>query len=221
MSKSKGNIKTIKDGPIVVKGVSNFKNAKNISITCKSLMSLCRCGGSSNKPYCDGTHLKNGFTDAKDEDRLKDLVKTFEGKNITIYDNRGVCSHRGFCTTLLPKVFRPGGKPWIDPEGAPVEEIIEICEKCPSGALSYSLPKGQRVQCGKEREELIRITPRHFDYDGPYEITGGIELDDCNDCKPELEEHYTLCRCGASKNKPFCTGEHWYVKFIDESIENE
>lgn len=221
MSKSKGKIKIIKDGPIIVKDVNNFKNAKNESINCKPLMSLCRCGGSKNKPYCDGTHINNGFNDNKAENRVKDLTKTFGGKNITIYDNRGVCSHRGFCVRELPEVFIKNGRPWINPDGASIDKIIEICEKCPSGALSYSLPGGERIKSLVGREEKLIISPREFDYDGPYEITGGIELDDCNDSKPETEEHYALCRCGASKNKPFCNGEHREIKFIDESVENE
>ena len=52
--------------------------------------------------------------------------------------------------------------------------------------------------------------------DGPYRITGGIELKDESMGEGASREHYTLCRCGGSKNKPFCDGTHWYIKFKDE-----
>ena len=51
---------------------------------------------------------------------------------------------------------------------------------------------------------------------GPYYVIGGIELNDSTGSKPESKEHYTLCRCGASKNKPFCNGAHWDINFKDD-----
>jgi CDGSH-type Zn-finger protein len=51
--------------------------------------------------------------------------------------------------------------------------------------------------------------------DGPYAVTGGIELADVVFGEGASTEHYTLCRCGASKNKPFCDGSHWHVGFKD------
>jgi len=180
-------------------------------------MALCRCGGSSTKPFCNGTHLKNNFKGNKKFFRKRDKVDVYEGKEITIYDNRGVCSHRGYCSDELPSVWRSDKKPWIDPDGASVKEIIEICEKCPSGALSYSLPGEQRVQEVEGREAAISISPNRFGTSGPYDITGSILFKDLKGTKPEAAEHYTLCRCGASKNKPFCSGEHWHIKFIDDA----
>lgn len=209
-------IKIMKDGPYIVKEVKIFKNSKGENIPSKPVMILCRCGISSTKPFCDGTHTKINFNGDKDQNRVPDIVDIYEGKSITIYDNRGVCSHRGYCTDELPSVWKGGKEPWIDPDGASAEEIIKICEKCPSGALSYSLPGGKRIQDVEGREEKISISPRHYGADGPYDVTGGITIEDPDGAEPESKEHYTLCRCGASKNKPFCNGEHWYVKFIDD-----
>jgi len=59
------SIQLNKDGPMVVKGVTDLKNSRGEALKAEETMYLCRCGGSANKPYCDGTHRKNGFKDEK------------------------------------------------------------------------------------------------------------------------------------------------------------
>ena len=59
------SIQLNKDGPMVVKGVTELKNSRGEALKVEETMYLCRCGGSANKPYCDGTHRKNGFKDEK------------------------------------------------------------------------------------------------------------------------------------------------------------
>jgi hypothetical protein len=112
------------------------------------------------------------------------------------------------CTDRLKTVFRIEGKPWIDPDGAGVEAIVETIEKCPSGALSYSIDGIEYRH--REREPMVNITD-----DGPYAVTGAIELIGVTFGEGASKEHYTLCRCGASKNKPFCDGSHWSIGFRD------
>jgi len=169
---------------------------------------LCRCGGSKNKPFCDGTHRSNGFSDRKLADGSRDRRESYAGRRITIHDNRGVCSHAGFCTDGLKSVFRMGKEPWIDPDGAAAEEIIATIRKCPSGALSYSLDGVE--QRDEARAPAVTVTDH-----GPYAVTGGVELLDVPFGEGASREHYTLCRCGASKNKPFCDGSHWHAGFRD------
>lgn len=171
-------------------------------------VALCRCGGSRNKPFCDGTHGTIGFTDRKETDGAQDRRVNYAGKRITIHDNRGLCAHAGFCTDGLKAVFRMNQEPWIDPDGAGVEEIIETIRRCPSGALSYSIEGVE--QRDQDREPLVTVTD-----DGPYAVTGGIELLGVAFGEGASTEHYTLCRCGASRNKPFCDGSHWQVGFKD------
>ncbi|GAH84748.1 unnamed protein product, partial [marine sediment metagenome] len=168
---------------------------------------LCRCGNSKNKPFCDGTHGKTGWTDEKLEGRQPRKIDSYKSKKITIHDNRGICSHVGFCTDGLPKVFQIGVEPWINPDAETVGKIIQTIEKCPSGALSYSIDSVLYNKFSEHPE--IKITE-----DGPYFVKGSIELHDKD--RPESEEHYTLCRCGKSKNKPFCDGQHWYTQFKDD-----
>jgi len=171
-------------------------------------MYLCRCGGSKNKPYCDGTHLKIGLTDNKEPDRVKDKLANYKGDDITIHDNRGVCSHRGHCTDNLPSVFNSKKKTWIDPNAVNADKIAQVIKMCPSGALSYT--KDKVLHKDLDRKPGIIVSK-----DGPYDVVGGPVLQDPYSSKPESKEHYTLCRCGHSKNKPFCSGQHWYVKFKD------
>ena len=188
--------------------VPNLRRAQGQACATVRGVALCRCGGSKSKPFCDGTHSTNGFTDKRTADQHLNRRIDYVGKRITIHDNRGICAHAGVCTDRLKTVFRMGKEPWIDPGGASVEEIIETVVKCPSGALSYSIENIEYRDQG--REPMVTVTDN-----GPYAITGEIELIGVTFGEGASKEHYTLCRCGASKNKPFCDGSHWSVDFRD------
>jgi CDGSH-type Zn-finger protein len=203
-------IEIIKDGPYIAYNIKMMISSNGEEMDTSPRMVLCRCGHSDDKPFCDGSHMDVDFNDEKKEDRVPDKVIKYEGKNITIYDNRGVCTHIGYCTNLLPKVFDKTRFKWIDPNAADVKDIIRICELCPSGALSYSLSGGERVKKVGNQRKKIRVSPGPYGENGPYDIEGGIELKSEQGFEPECDEHYSLCRCGASKNKPFCDGSHRY-----------
>lgn len=172
---------------------------------------LCRCGGSANKPFCDGTHARNGFSDAKDPDREPDRRDTYVGKHITIFDNRGLCAHAGRCTDGLPKVF---GHPDPDggfavPDAASRDAIIAVIKQCPSGALSYAIDGVEQRERGGP--PFVGVAPN-----GPYVFKGGCELKGAALPEGGTTDHFDLCRCGQSTNKPFCSGAHWYVHFDKE-----
>jgi len=202
-------IEPSQDGPYLVRDLNKLVNSKGENIATTDVTALCRCGSSSNKPYCDGTHFRIGFSSKKGPAKEPDRTDNYVGEQITIHDNRGVCSHAGHCTDNLPNVFIMGQEPWINPNAATPEEIIATIKKCPSGALSYLV--NNTLFKDQDREPMIKISK-----DGPYEAIGGPELDDPSDSKPESKEHYTLCRCGKSRNKPFCDGTHWDISFKDE-----
>jgi CDGSH-type Zn-finger protein len=204
----KPTIEATKDGPYIVSNLQFFKNSRCEPIEIKPVMALCRCGKSGTKPFCDGTHAKIGFKGEKLEGRQPDRVDDYKGEKITIHDNRGVCSHAGHCTDNLPKVWMMNKEPWINPDGEEPEKIEEVIKMCPSGALSYT--KGGALHKDWDRHPEIRISR-----DGPYRVVGSPSFKDHEGSKPESKEHYTLCRCGGSKNKPFCDGTHWYIKFKD------
>ena len=138
------------------------------------------------------------------------------GLAVAIADNRGTCAHSGFCTDRAPTVFRANEEPFVAPAGGRVDEILRAARDCPSGALSAIAGGGDPVRASDtEREPAVEVSK-----DGPYRVTGSIELLD-RDGSPEARndgaslEHYSLCRCGKSQNKPFCSGMHWYADFHD------
>ena len=208
MPEKKPIITVLKDGPLKVENLENFKNSNDVSIPTKPFMALCRCGASNNKPFCDGAHLKIVFTGEKSPDRVKNEVDEYIGKEITILMNDSVCAHNGACINNLPEVFLKE-EPWVNPDDASIEKIMKLIDNCPSGALSYKI--GDECYMGGKRKPAIMILK-----DGPLAVVGGIKLVDTDGSRPECMEHYTLCRCGASKNKPFCDGAHHDVEFKDE-----
>ena len=189
--------------------VEYLQNSRGESCATTRGVALCRCGGSANKPFCDGTHGRIGFSDAKDTPRAPDTRRDYVGRHITIHDNRHLCAHAGVCTDRLASVFRSDAEPWIDADGATIEAIIDTVRRCPSGALSYSVSGVEH----RDQERPPQVTVTH---NGPYAVTGGIELVGVARADGASTEHYTLCRCGASKNKPFCDGSHWDIGFTDE-----
>jgi CDGSH-type Zn-finger protein/ferredoxin len=207
-SEKKPSITPAPNGPYIVKALKKCTN-KDGSIETSETMALCRCGASSNKPFCDGTHTKIGFSSNKLEGRPKDKNVSYKGQKITIHDNRSVCAHAGYCTDNLASVFRMKDEPWIVPDAASVEDIIVAIRNCPSGALSYSIDDAENQNA--ESEPAVLIAPN-----GPYVVSGGIELFATTWGEGASKNEYTLCRCGSSKNKPFCDGTHWYIKFSDD-----
>src|SRR3970040_115193 len=119
--------------------VANLRRQSGEACATVRGVALCRCGGSKNKPFCDGTHSTNGFSDRKTADPAQNRRIAYTGKRITIYDNRALCAHAGFCTDGLKEVFRQHEEPWIDADGAAVEKIVGTIKRCPSGALSYAV----------------------------------------------------------------------------------
>jgi CDGSH-type Zn-finger protein len=198
------------NGPYLVRNLESLRDGRGERIETKPVMALCRCGGSGSKPFCDGTHQKNGFSGAQLADRSADKRESYQAKRITIHDNRSICAHAGECTAGLESVFKYKSEPWIDPSGGTVEEIIGTIGRCPSGALTYTLDGVE----GKDQPREPSITVMK---DGPYAVVGGAELLEQSWARGASTEHYTLCRCGGSKNKPFCDGTHWSIGFKDEN----
>ncbi|MFC1430178.1 CDGSH iron-sulfur domain-containing protein [Streptacidiphilus sp. N1-3] len=215
-------IRVSSDGPYLVVGAEELHTHLGEDVPTRPLAALCRCGESADKPWCDGTHATNGFNGAKDPKRVPDRRDSYQGQQVTVLDNRGICAHSGFCTDRLNTVFHAGSEPFVTPSGGRTDQIVSAVRDCPSGALSFAVDgREAREQVDQDtREPVITVSK-----DGPYRITGAIPLHG-DTLEEEVErvagasrEHYSLCRCGHSQNKPFCSGMHWYVNFNDPQPE--
>jgi len=206
------------DGPYLVTNLPGLDDWLGQMVPVRPQMALCRCGASQTKPLCDGAHATIGFSGAKDPTRAGDRLDTYDGQQVTVLDNRGICQHSGFCTDRLATVFHLDKEPFVSASGGRMDEIIRAVRACPSGALGLALD-GKRAQDEVDHHGSRR--PRvEVSRDGPYRVTGGIELVDHTGAAVARNagaslEHYALCRCGHSQNKPFCSGRHWYVGFRD------
>ena len=172
------------------------------------------------KPCCDGTHAGIGFTDAKDPDRVPDRRDTYVGQQVTVLDNRGICQHSGLlhrsagdgvpCRTgaVRRSQRRAHGRDHPRGAGLPVRRA-QLRDRRRSRPATRSTITARR-------EPAIEVSK-----DGPYRVTGGDPADRRRRRRPSRapqgasREHYALCRCGQSQNKPFCSGMHWYVDFQD------
>jgi CDGSH-type Zn-finger protein/truncated hemoglobin YjbI len=211
-------IQVAANGPYLITNASRIHDWLGQALPTCPQMALCRCGASAIKPWCDGSHARTGFTGAKEPNRVSDHRDSYAGQQISILDNRGTCQHAGLCTDRLATVFHRGGEPFVTASGGRMDEIIRAVRDCPSGALSYAVDGVEardEVDYHGTRDPAIEVTR-----DGPYRITGGIALVDEHGAVVARNEgasceHYALCRCGHSQNKPFCSGMHYYVEFRD------
>ncbi|MHB8233195.1 MAG: CDGSH iron-sulfur domain-containing protein [Solirubrobacteraceae bacterium] len=210
------SIQSAPNGPYLFTNVTDMTDWLGVAVRPTPQAAVCRCGASNLKPWCDGSHAQIGFDDAKSTTRVADRLDRYRGLGVSVDDNRGTCQHSGFCTDRLPSVFRADDEPFVAPAGGRVDEIVRAARDCPSGALSAALADRDPTGCSdSDRPAAVEVSK-----DGPYRVTGSLLLLD-HDGAPEIRnegastEHYALCRCGKSQNKPFCSGMHWYADFHD------
>ncbi len=222
-----------KDGPFVVsghvplsiwsvihgKGGFAWEWKKGRSFDVEEEYLLCRCGGSKEKPFCDGTHRKIKFKGKETASRLlfSDMARTFDGPTLILSDAEELCSLAGFCDAE--------GGIWKlnlksdDPKAR--ELVIREANYCPAGRLVV-----QDRKTGEDIEEALPpsigiIEDPELGISGPLWIRGGIRIES-HDGKPyEVRNRVTLCRCGASMNKPLCDRAHIDIEFNDGLVEFE
>ncbi len=165
---------------------------------------LCRCGQSSSKPFCDGTHARIDFdgTETADARPIAERQETLETEAIMVRSDRSVCMHASFCNNKATSMRK------LLPDSADTtvcSQIIAMVEHCPSGALTYSL-NAEEIEPKLPQE--ISVVYESAQHGGPLWVTGGIPIERADGEPVENRNRVTLCRCGASKNKPFCDGSH-------------
>jgi len=130
-------------------------------------------------------------------------IETVAGQKLALSFETKRCIHARFCVTGAPDVFLANVQgPWIHPDAMEVERVVEVAHACPSGAITY-----HRLD-GVHDETAPPVNLATIREAGPYAFRGELEIDG-----EPVGFRATLCRCGASKNKPFCDGSHHDVEF--------
>lgn len=123
---------------------------------------------------------------------------TVKSDKISVSFDGKKCIHARRCVLGLPDVFNPGAKgQWIFPENAAADDIARLVRDCPSGALTYEMKDGV------DAEEVPKVNSARLWENGPVEYRGDVRIDG-----QEPRIRAVLCRCGQSKNKPFCDNSH-------------
>jgi CDGSH-type Zn-finger protein/uncharacterized Fe-S cluster protein YjdI len=130
-------------------------------------------------------------------------AEVIDAEKVQIVYRGKLCIHSRFCVTGAPKVFVANVEgPWIHPDEMDAEELMAVARECPSGAIQYRRRDGGREE-PPPPVNLIRTLQS-----GPNTFRGDLRIDG----KP-IGYRATLCRCGASKNKPYCDGSHHDIGF--------
>jgi CDGSH-type Zn-finger protein len=171
---------------------------------------LCRCGQSTDKPFCDYTHVSVGFdgTETAGHSSFMETAVSIDGTGLTLQDARYLCSEARFCD-------RAGGL-W---------NLVHRCDDLETRALAIEeaqlCPSGRYVACAEDgsvlepdlEPSLVLVEDPQLGVSGPIFVRGGIEVVDSDGIAYEVRNRVTLCRCGRSANKPFCDGSHIAAEF--------
>lgn len=209
-------IKVTKNGPYLISGnlplnedIVEYdregiplKTKKGKTLSTGETYALCRCGHSRNKPFCDGSHLTtkfDGTENPKAKQKYQDQADQLNGPDLVLKDARKLCAGAGFC-------HRAGGV-WnltenSDDPKSKKTAVEEAC-CCPSGRLVV-----QNKKTNKPIEPKLKPSIG-IPAGGPLCVKGGVLVESADDSTYETRNRVTLCRCGKSKNKPFCDGSHF------------
>ncbi len=221
---SKQYITVCKDGPFNVSGAIplleltvvndaddcpyDYRVTERYPVT--EAYSLCRCGQSKDKPFCDGTHNEINFngTETASQAPYLSRAEELDGPGLILNDVRDLCSHVGMC--LRAGGIRELTRHSDDPEARRI--AIEEVANCNSGRL-VARDKRTKKPIEPEFEPSIAVIEEPLrGYSGPLWVRGGVPIIAANGTTYEIRNRVTLCRCGRSSNKPFCDGSHRELK---------
>jgi len=138
----------------------------------------------------------------------EDIV-TYAGKEVDVEWDGRICIHMGECGYAKGDLFVGGRDPWCQPDLSSPEQVKDIVERCPTGALVYRF-KGVDIIEQAVQENTVVVA-----YNGPYFIRGDLNIEEAAEDMPGVKFRAALCRCGLSKNKPFCDNSHKEGGFED------
>lgn len=143
----------------------------------------------------------------EEERHRPEVLREYEGSGITVHWQPRLCIHVANCIRNLPGVFDPQARPWVNVTAATADEIAQAVETCPTGALRYVRTDGARQE---QPAKPTAITPMR---DGALVVRGELEVIDSDGNVTREATRMALCRCGHSKNKPYCDLSHLAVGF--------
>ena len=190
----------------------DYKAGKNYT-TEKEPTALCRCGASKNKPYCDGSHTTAKWDPTLTAGRgpLLDNAETYKGPELELNDNPKYCARARFCMAKNSVWELTGDSD--NPQAK--ETAIRETFLCPSGRLKIiDREKSEFLEPGLS-PSLSLLEDSQMHCSGPLWVKGGIHIEDEDKKAYETRNRVSLCRCGASKNKPYCDGSHIEAGFED------
>lgn len=166
---------------------------------------LCRCGQSQNKPFCDGSHVAAAFegTEYADKKPYLEGCKVYHGETVDLYDNESLCSSMRMCDRgvgVWEAAIESG-----DPQNRELA-IQEACD-CAAGRLTIRDKEGNFIEPRLE-PEVSPVQDTGAGMRGPLAVKGGITLEGADGESYEVRNRMTLCRCGKSKNMPYCDISH-------------
>jgi CDGSH-type Zn-finger protein len=222
-------ITVTRDGPYVVRGGIPLAkqhivvNAEGESIEWREgegypsdgSYSLCRCGQSGKKPFCDGTHARVPFdgTETASREPFVAQAEQFDGPTMSLLDAQPLCAFARFCDpqgqiwNLVGRTDHESARKLVDHESG----------HCPSGRLVAMDKKTGKAFEPKFEPSIGVIEDTAKGVSGPLWVRGGIPITSSDGTRYEVRNRVTLCRCGASRNKPFCDGSHASIGFSDQT----
>ena len=134
---------------------------------------------------------------------------TFKGEEVDIEWDGRLCIHIAECGQSKGELFVGGRQPWCVPDATSLEDVFDIVERCPTGALTYQVKNASGGEQAKTKNTLMVTN------NGAYFLQGDLEIEGAKNDMPGVQFRSALCRCGQSQNKPFCDNSHEQIKFKD------
>ena len=142
--------------------------------------------------------------------RTRKIVKRYTNDEITVVWQPHLCIHSTACFRGLPEVFDPSRRPWVAIGAAPTQAIRDQVARCPSGALSSFMNAEVPESATATVDVKVEVTPN-----GPLLVYGNLVVRTAQGGETRKSQVTAFCRCGQSKNKPFCDGTHYDIGFKD------
>lgn len=219
-------IKILKDGPYLVTGGvpllekrifpegESYVYMDGRPLPQAAQYALCRCGRSKNAPFCDGSHRDCGFhmEETASKAPYTERAELIKGAAVDLLDD-GRCALARFC-------HRQNGTVWdllaASDAAENRGEVIRGALECPSGRLTAVEKNGAAHEIAGSPAIIVLQDPENGVSAGLY-VRGGIPIELSDGSIYETRARAALCRCGQSKNAPFCDASHIGARFVDST----